>query len=177
MVKMNSLIVNKVNYKNMSQCWGCRKIGESDKFCSLHSNLFSHSICMECYNNNIENKLKECINCAGSFLLDYTKLKENDIIKYGFDEFMFCYNCLSKKNKKCIGLYLSKMPLTRNSQIAFDEQNNMNRNIFLNMNADNKSKIFNDFIELLYQNDIYLYTDDNTCLMKDEFAFQIEYFF
>jgi hypothetical protein len=105
MVKMNSLIVNKVNYKNMSQCWGCRKIGESDKFCSLHSNLFSHSICMECYNNNIENKLKECINCAGSFLLDYTKLKENDIIKYGFDEFMFCYNCLSKKNKKCIGYY------------------------------------------------------------------------
>lgn len=100
------LQVIELNIKNNQQCWGCRNIGESDKFCILQGKgtLWGcHSICVECYENNIDNKLKECISCDGSFLLDYTKLKINDKIKYGFDEFVYCYNCLSKKDKKCIG--------------------------------------------------------------------------
>lgn len=106
------------------------------------------------------------------------KWEKNPVCISKINHFITCVNNISnKKNKKCIGIYLSKMPLTKNSQTAFDEQNNMNKNLFLNINAEIKSKIFNDFIELLYNNDIYLYTDDNTCLMKDEFGFQIKYFF
>lgn len=102
-----SLEVIQINIKDdISQCWGCGNRG-NDKFCKLQEkySILGHSICVECYENNIDNKLKECITCDGSFLLDYTKLNINDKIKYGFDEFLYCYNCLSKKDKKCVGYY------------------------------------------------------------------------
>ena len=104
-----TLEVIHINIINDAQCWGCGNRGESDKFCELQGkgSLWGrHSICLECYENNINNKIKECINCDGAFILDYTKLKINDKIKFGFDEFLYCYNCLRNKEKKeCVGYY------------------------------------------------------------------------
>lgn len=102
-----TLEVKQINIKNRAVCWGCRDWGESMKYCVLQQRgiTLSHSICIECYENNINNKLKKCINCDCSFLLDFTKLKVHDIIKYGFDELLYCFNCLIKKDKKCPGYY------------------------------------------------------------------------
>ncbi len=105
-------------------CWGCRKTSTDiwdkyEKFCifSYKGCGIIHSICMDCYNNNINNKLKQCINCDGCFLLDYTQLKENDKIKNGFDEFTCCYNCLKIDVKKCMGYYAGLDELENDKEI------------------------------------------------------------
>lgn len=105
---MTLVEVLKINTKNDWQCWGCNNLGESDKFCELRNKYTCRSICMKCYETNIDDKLKQCINCDGNFILDFTKLKINDKITYGFDEFVYCYECLNttnKFNKKCAGFY------------------------------------------------------------------------
>lgn len=122
MFKPSLFVVTKINYKDYIQCWGCRdKVDEEiNKFCLLQNQTFLQnqpneyglgsglSICMGCFNYNVENKLASCINCSGNFLLDFTKLKINDKLKYGTFQFFFCYNCLKQGNndntifKKCI---------------------------------------------------------------------------
>ncbi len=52
---------------------------------------------MDCYETNKTNKICYCLYCECNFKLNYTELKENDIITYGFSEFMYCYNCLNTR--------------------------------------------------------------------------------
>jgi hypothetical protein len=106
------------------------------------------------------------------------KWEKSNVCISKINHFITCVNNISlKREKKCIGIYLSKMPLTKNSILSFDEQNNIRKNIFLNINAEDKYKMFDIFIDFLYKNKIFMFTDDNSCLMKDEYGFQIEYFF
>jgi hypothetical protein len=43
-----------------------------------------------------------CLLCDNIFLLDFTQLKLNDVIKYGVNEFLYCYTCILIKNKPCL---------------------------------------------------------------------------
>lgn len=97
--KMKSITVERKNYTDNSICWGCNEQENNKrKFCSLANNMNQkHSICIDCYAKNTDNTLCKCLYCGYDFLLDYTQLSENDIIKYGLDEFLCCYVCLSKK--------------------------------------------------------------------------------
>lgn len=118
---MNSLIVVGINLKNRALCWGCSKIcsgEENDKFCSVKNKNITliHSICVDCYNKNKRNKTTRCVYCDNNFLLDFRKLKENDYIKYGFDELLYCFNCLSKGNTKCIGMCFGGLAKLKNEK-------------------------------------------------------------
>ena len=65
-------------------------------------------------------------------------------------------NVSTKSNKKCIGIYLSKMPLTANILEAFNKNNISSSNIFTSINNSNEEYILYDLIILLYSNNIFL---------------------
>lgn len=119
----DSLVVRQINCNNFAQCWGCSKRGDSDKFCVLNSRYGgNHSICTDCYGINSYNQLVYCLNCHDNFLLDYTKLKENDTIKYGFDEFLYCYECLKSKDEKMCPGYYGRLDELENEHDIENEQ-------------------------------------------------------
>jgi len=174
---MKSLIITKTNFKSFCLCWGCNKTDEIDIFCQLQydNECLSHSICIDCYENNKNNKFKECINCDGGFLLDYTKLTKDDKIKYGFDEFLYCYNCLSKKDKKCIGFYGGLL----------DELDNKNYRKFDTYNEDGEIeptfKNINDRTVRIIGETIYNFNEEtnnikkkiSNCIHNDTINFKI----
>lgn len=127
---MDSLIVKPSTYINIvftpsrkhpsqTQCWGCNG-SRGDKWIYLTSeqSIITPYICMGCYNYNKENLLQKCVNCSGNFLIDYTKLKPGDNIKYGFDEFRFCYNCLLSKINKTIDITI--VEYSRSAKLSLD---------------------------------------------------------
>lgn len=91
-------------FSDTSQCFGCNKIGLSDKFIGFKL-LIQECICMDCRNENKVNKLMRCINCGESFLLDFTQLKLNDTIQGGIYAFMCCNNCLENVDENKSRLY------------------------------------------------------------------------
>jgi len=76
-------------------------------------------------------------------------------------------NVSTKSNKKCIGTYLSKMPLTTNILEAFNKNNISSSNIFISINNSNEEYILYNLIILLYSNNIFLYEEDGSCIMLD----------
>jgi len=68
-------------------------------------------------------------------------------------------------NKKCIGIYLSKMPLSLNSLELFHINNINSLNIFISINNSNEEFILYDLITLLYSNNIFLYEEGSSCIM------------
>lgn len=153
---MTSLTVSAVNLKNKALCWGCSKMGweedeGTDKFCCINNkkSILAHSICIDCYNKNIQNKLMHCQFCDNHFLLDFTKLKKNDFIKYGFDEFLYCFNCLNKEyNKNIKTLCFGELAKNLNNEEEITPQfNNYNDSIVriigtktLDFNEDKKNE-------------------------------------
>ena len=82
------------------------------------------------------------------------------------NHFIQCVSNISlRSQKKCIGIYLSIMPLSTNSMYAFNIQNNISPNKFISINNINEELIFNDLIYYLYDNQIFLYEDDGSCIM------------
>jgi len=74
-------------------------------------------------------------------------------------------NVSTRSNKKCIGIYISKMPLSANSLEAFNMNNISSRNIFISLSNSNEEYILYDLINLLYSNNIFLYEEDGSCIM------------
>ena len=97
-------------------CWRC---GDNNKVYKNFKNGtykcgITHSICSECYNNNIDNKLVNCISCNNPFLVDFTQLKDGQIINYGFSEFIFCFECMSTNQykKNAMGIHYQILLIT-----------------------------------------------------------------
>jgi hypothetical protein len=66
------------------------------------------------------------------------------------------------EKKKCIGVYISKNPLSKNYLDLF----NINIfNTFISINNPNKEYILDDLITLLYSKNIYIYEEDGSCIM------------
>jgi hypothetical protein len=125
---MESLKVNRVEYEGNCQCWGCISRGLNKKYVQVFTGMFNTSICMECYNRNIDCKLMKCVDCNNNFLLDITKIKINDVIKYGFNEFVLCYKCLMeningvKESNICHQGYLRRLDYEQATFDDFKEQ-------------------------------------------------------
>lgn len=122
---------------------------EVKKKYGINMNDIDHLIeldsCILCFHNKYENcnpsisKINNFINCVT--------------------------NISTKSNKKCIGIYLSKMPLSANSLEAFNMNNINSLNIFISINNSNEEYILYDLITLLYSNNIFLYEEDGSCIM------------
>jgi hypothetical protein len=80
------------------------------------------------------------------------------------NHFVYCVNQINKykKDYKCYGLYLSKLPLTAPSQISFDEEH------FLNIHDENQDIIIIKLIRYLYKFKIWIYDNDNCCVTLND---------
>jgi hypothetical protein len=84
------------------------------------------------------------------------------------NHFIQCVNNIStRENKICIGVYLSKVPFSSSSSMAFTRNNNSSCNKYISISNIDEEHIIKDLIDYLYDKNIYLYNDDDTCLMLD----------
>lgn len=66
---------------------------------------------------------------------------------------------------KCIGIYLSKSPITKYGLEAFEFENNKGNNYFLSIHEESMEIILNKLTVLFYQNDIFFYEPDGSTIM------------
>jgi hypothetical protein len=72
-------------------------------------------------------------------------------------------NVSTRSKKKCIGIYLSKIQLSKNSLEALLKNNYSNK--FFSINHCNEKFIIYELINLLYSYEIFLYEEDGSCIM------------
>jgi len=73
----------------------------------------------------------------------------------------------SVSSKKCIGLYISK-ELNQEYKDYFNSVSILDRNNkFINIQNNDKKIVHRELISYLYDNSIYLYDNDNCCVMID----------
>ena len=73
----------------------------------------------------------------------------------------------SVSSKKCIGLYISK-ELNQEYKDYFNSVSMLDRNNkFINIQNNDKKIVHRELISYLYDNSIYLYDNDNCCIMID----------
>jgi hypothetical protein len=78
------------------------------------------------------------------------------------NHFIQCVSNISEKSgKKCIAIYLSKMPLTKGGLDAFYEQNNKSNNFFDSISSEDQHFLIKDLSHFLYKNGIYYYDEED----------------
>lgn len=71
------------------------------------------------------------------------------------------------ENKRCIGIYLSKLPLTKGALDAFEYENLKLKNIFMSLDNTNMSVLLNKLSLLFYSNHIFFYESDGSTIMLE----------
>lgn len=75
-------------------------------------------------------------------------------------------NIHMKENyKKCVGIYLTKVPISKNCLELFEFENNKQTNYFTFITNSDIKNILDELTQLFYSNDIYLYEADGTAIM------------
>ncbi len=69
--------------------------------------------------------------------------------------------------KKCIGIYLSKTPITKGGVDAFEFENNKGTNYFLSLNGETMEIILTKLMGLFYDNCIFFYEPDGSAIMLE----------
>jgi len=104
LIKIKHIVINKDIKSNdgfiNNFCFGCNTNTENkDKFIQIKSKndcYTPYCICMNCKNDNESRNCINCIKCDKTLRIDFTELKENDIICGGKYAFLCCDNCLQK---------------------------------------------------------------------------------
>jgi hypothetical protein len=82
------------------------------------------------------------------------------------NHFINCVETVSyKENKKCIGIYLTKISLTNPAKLAFSDANSRNRNLFIEIQSEDKKRLQYNLLDLLYSNQINIYESDDSVYM------------
>lgn len=90
-------VVNNDNIDKNKLCALCYDYDICNIQVSLQDNpkYFPFGICNNCIDENKYNQFMSCINCNVPIHLDFTKLKNGDIILGGIFAFCCCYKCLT----------------------------------------------------------------------------------
>ena len=76
-------------------------------------------------------------------------------------------NIYIKENyKKCIGLFLTKIPITKGATNAFEYENSKGINYFLSINDNNMDLLLNKLTTLFYLSGIFFYEPDGCVIMN-----------
>jgi hypothetical protein len=117
--------------------------------CGNHVTAIDHMIILDNFNICIQDKY-----CKDSINISQT------------NHFMQTVNTVSQiVNKPCIGIYLSKSKLTKPSNNAFNNNNEINMNKFIEINGSTEKELINNLMEYLYSNQIFMYEPDGDCIM------------
>jgi hypothetical protein len=69
------------------------------------------------------------------------------------------------ENKKCLGIYLSKAPLTTYAKSAFEHDNKIQQNKYIDIYSDNQTQIIKKLTKILYIYGIYFFEPDGSVIM------------
>ena len=85
------------------------------------------------------------------------------------NHFIQSVNNISRiSNKKCYGIFISNMPLTSTCLLALKNENERNENLkLIFIQNSNQDIIIKELLLYLYSINIYLYEEDNSCIMLD----------
>ena len=84
------------------------------------------------------------------------------------NHFIACVTNVSQICKKrCISIYLSRLPLTGPSNLAFINQNTNTMNKYYSINNNDKEELIKNLILFLYEIGIYRYEEDDSCIMLE----------
>jgi hypothetical protein len=94
------------------------------------------------------------------------KTLSSSIVLSTINHFINCVESISyKEEKRCIGIYLSKLGLTGPSRISLDDANTRNRNTFLHLEDMDLEHLKYKLLDLFYSNQIYIYDSEDTIYM------------
>ena len=68
--------------------------------------------------------------------------------------------------KKCIGIYLSKMPITEGAQQSFSFENSKGLCYFISLHDEYINRLINKLTNLFYSNNIFFYEPDGSAIMN-----------
>lgn len=84
------------------------------------------------------------------------------------NHFIKCIDNISQIDQcKCVGIYLSNLPITSGSQLAFNFENLKNKNIFINLYDSNMDLLFQKLFHLFYKNEIFKIDSDGDIFMLE----------
>jgi len=85
------------------------------------------------------------------------------------NHFIQCVNNISRiTSKNCYGVYLSNLPLTNDANKVFICENNINNNLnFMSIYDNNEDILVQKLFYFLYSVGIFIYDDDNDCMMLE----------
>lgn len=85
------------------------------------------------------------------------------------NHFIQCVNNISRlSKKKCYGIYLSNLPLTKDAMESFIAENKINDSLyFISIEDQDETILINKLLNFLYSIRIFIYDDDNACLMLE----------
>lgn len=94
-------------------------------------------------------------------------------IKSGLSDINHFLKCVEnvhirENNKKCIGIYLTKLPITKGALNAFENENSKRINSFLSIYDDDVDKILNKVTTIFYSNNIFFYEPDGSTIMNND---------
>ena len=80
--------------------------------------------------------------------------------------FIKCVENISEIEKcKCIGIYLSNLPLTSVALQVFDIENWKNKNHYVSIYDENEEKLLKKLMKMFYKNKIWFFEQDGCCIM------------
>jgi hypothetical protein len=141
-------ILSKIEYPIFSEAEICNKYGSNNK------------------------GIDHLIETADSIICIQDKHVNSKIPLDKINHFITCVNNVSNKSgKKAIGLYISLEGITKPSQNSFDDQNEKGYNYFVSIFNNNEIKLFQKLKDFLYYHKIYMYDNDGSAIMLDEYEY------
>lgn len=73
--------------------------------------------------------------------------------------------CIRENYKKCIGIYLTKVPITKGGLEAFDFENKKGTNYFISIYEEDMEMALHKLTKLFYDHYIFFYEPDGSAIM------------
>jgi hypothetical protein len=132
-------IFEKIKYEYTPE----RNVKYNDEYSSVKYVIELEDICL-CIENNNDISIRKIINFV-------------EAVK----------NISKNTGKKCIALYLSLKKISERGNEAFTYENEHTNNEFIVLYDDNREIICKNLIDILYTYKIYMYENDDSCIMLE----------
>jgi hypothetical protein len=85
------------------------------------------------------------------------------------NHFIYCvFEVFNKEKKKCIGIYLSNLPPTREASLSFENINNRSDKIYFKSINNSIDKLIDNLLDYLHFYHIFSYEEDGSSIMKSD---------
>jgi len=83
------------------------------------------------------------------------------------NHFIYCvFEVSYNEKKKCIGIYLSNLPPTREASMSFQSMNNKSENVYFKSINNEIDKLIDSLLNFLHSINIFSYEEDGSCIMN-----------